>query len=171
MQNGRYEVSSGDKKYVIEVKDSSIMVDGDKVDIDISKISPITYTIISNGQSRDVEVIDKNPNGKSFNLRIAGKSYPVTIANELDLRLNQLGMNQAESKKNHDITAPMPGLLLSFEVEVGDSVEEGDKLLVLEAMKMENVIKAQGKGIVKNLHGEVGQSVEFGQLLVAFEEE
>ena len=65
-----------------------------------------------------------------------------------------------------EIHAPMPGLVLEINVSEGQEVEKGDPLLILEAMKMENVIKAPGNGIIKKIHVEKGNPVEKNELLV-----
>jgi biotin carboxyl carrier protein len=69
----------------------------------------------------------------------------------------------------NELKAPMPGLVVDFLVEIGQEVQTGDKLMILEAMKMENVIKASGQGIVKKLNVIKGQSVEKNQILIEFE--
>ena len=68
-----------------------------------------------------------------------------------------------------DVKAPMPGLVVEVPVVVGQTVAKGDKVLILEAMKMENVIKAVGDGVVKAVHASQGQPVEKGQLLIEME--
>ena len=68
-----------------------------------------------------------------------------------------------------DIKAPMPGLVLQISVGPGDTVEKGDPLLILEAMKMENVLKAPGSGTVKKVSVNQGQAVEKNQLLIEME--
>ena len=65
------------------------------------------------------------------------------------------------------VTAPMPGTILGVKVAVGDSVEKGQTLLVLEAMKMENEIAAPEAGTVSSIDVETGMSVESGQLLAS----
>ncbi|MCL4155747.1 UNVERIFIED_CONTAM: hypothetical protein GTU68_052685 [Idotea baltica] len=62
----------------------------------------------------------------------------------------------------------MPGLVLNIRVSPGDEVAEGDTLLVLEAMKMENVIKAVGNGTVKEIKVGHGDKVDKGQILIQF---
>ena len=63
----------------------------------------------------------------------------------------------------------MPGLVLEVLVKPGQTVKKGDKILVLEAMKMENIIKSPGEGIVKECLAEVGATVEKNQILINFE--
>lgn len=63
----------------------------------------------------------------------------------------------------------MPGLILHIETQVGAEIEEGDKLIILEAMKMENIIKSTRTGVIAKIHVEPGQRVDKNQLLITFE--
>jgi pyruvate carboxylase subunit B len=65
----------------------------------------------------------------------------------------------------------MPGLVLRLEVERGQAVRRGDGLVIVEAMKMENELKAESNGVVDRIHVAPGQPVEKGALLVEFEAE
>ena len=69
----------------------------------------------------------------------------------------------------NDIKAPMPGLILEVNVEEGAEVQEGDYLLVLEAMKMENTLTAPRDGVVKSVSIKKGETVEKNQLLIEME--
>jgi biotin carboxyl carrier protein len=72
-------------------------------------------------------------------------------------------------KKISEIKSPMPGLVLDILVQPGDVIKKGDQVLVLEAMKMENIIKSQTDAVVKSVPIEKGVAVEKGQVLVKFE--
>ena len=67
------------------------------------------------------------------------------------------------------VTAPMPGKIVAIKVEVGDRVSYGDELCVLEAMKMEQSIRATQEGVVKEIKVAVGESVSHGSVLIEFE--
>jgi propionyl-CoA carboxylase alpha chain len=67
------------------------------------------------------------------------------------------------------ITAPMPGLLVSVSVAEGDEVKAGDELAVLEAMKMENTLRAERSGVVSKLHFAAGESVEVDEVILELE--
>jgi propionyl-CoA carboxylase alpha chain len=67
------------------------------------------------------------------------------------------------------ITAPMPGLLVSVAVAAGDAVEAGDELAVLEAMKMENALRAERNGVIAKVHFKAGDSVEVDQVIMEME--
>ena len=75
----------------------------------------------------------------------------------------------AKVVKNNNVKAPMPGLVLRIIAQEGDTVKKGDALLVLEAMKMENVIKAEGEGTIKRIAVAPKQVVEKNTLLVEME--
>jgi len=75
-------------------------------------------------------------------------------------------MSATSDEKMDHVKAPMPGLVLDILVEVGQTINKGDNLLVLEAMKMENIIKASGTGIVKNIKVNKKDAVEKNQLLI-----
>jgi biotin carboxyl carrier protein len=78
-------------------------------------------------------------------------------------------MDKLAAGKVNNLKAPMPGLVLRMNVKVGDTVKKGDALLVLEAMKMENVIKAAGDGVVKKITATEKTAVEKGAVLIEFE--
>jgi biotin carboxyl carrier protein len=80
-----------------------------------------------------------------------------------------LGLDKQKVKKLHQLQSPMPGRILNYAVEVGAQVEPGTPLLTLEAMKMENVIKAEGEGVVKSILQPSAAVVEKGQVLIEFE--
>ena len=93
----------------------------------------------------------------------------VEIKDKYDALLKQLGMDKMLGSKMNLLKAPMPGLVLNVLVKEGDSIKKGDSLLVLEAMKMENNIKAAGDGVVKKVNVQVKQAVEKNQVLIEME--
>ena len=101
--------------------------------------------------------------------RINGVRKEVRVMDERAQLLERMGMSVRAVVASGDIKAPMPGKVLQVLVSAGDKVEEGQALLVLEAMKMENVIKSTSEGTVSDIPVSPGQAVEKGGLLVAFE--
>ncbi len=114
----------------------------------------------------DLVSIDKE--SKQVVVRIEGKKYQVQIKEPVDIFLDKLGMNISTTKKLHQLKSPMPGLVIKVLVKEGDEVKAGDPLLILEAMKMENVFKATGNAIVKSIKIKERQAVEKGEELIAF---
>ena len=100
-------------------------------------------------------------------MRIGGKTYAVKLQDEQARMMKNMGFDRNAAKVK-EIKAPMPGLVINVLVKPGDQVKKGDPILVLEAMKMENVIKAPGDAVVSAVPAEKGRAVEKGQLLVSF---
>jgi biotin carboxyl carrier protein len=80
-----------------------------------------------------------------------------------------MGLDKPKLRKLKEMQAPMPGRVTAIHVKLGQEVQPGDALLSLEAMKMENVLKAEGIGVVSTLHLQEGDVVEKGGLLISFE--
>lgn len=144
------------------------LVNGSPIDWDLVKVSDNYFHIIYQHKSYRAEVVKADHSAKTFILKINGRNYPVAIKDKFELLLEKMGMNVAASNKILSIKAPMPGLIIDLKVKVGDEVKTGEPLLVLEAMKMENIIKSPGDGTVKSVKIEKGNSVEKGQVLIEF---
>jgi len=127
------------------------------------------FHILKENKAFRAEVVHTNFSNKTFTIKVNGNSYQVKIADHFDHLVNQLGLSVVNTLKITDVKAPMPGLVLDVSVKVGQLVKKGDGLLILEAMKMENVIKSSGEGIVKAIHIDYGRAVDKGQLLIEME--
>ncbi|MFN3874925.1 MAG: biotin/lipoyl-containing protein [Flavobacteriales bacterium] len=134
---------------------------------DIARIGPAQFSVVIGGRSHRVLVIKEDKENRALRLRVGGATSTVKVVEEHDRLLDVLGLDKAVRKAG-DLKAPMPGLVLSVLVKPGDSVRKNDPVLVLEAMKMENVIRAPGDAVVKAVPAEQGKPVEKGQLLVQF---
>lgn len=105
---------------------------------------------------------------KHYQIEIDHQLLSFTLQDEVDRKVEEMGMNKVVKPVLDQLKAPMPGLVINIEVKPGDEIEEGDTLLVLEAMKMENVIKAAGSGVVKEIKVEKGEKVDKDQVLIQF---
>ncbi|MEL6653442.1 MAG: acetyl-CoA carboxylase biotin carboxyl carrier protein subunit [Bacteroidota bacterium] len=143
-------------------------VDGKVIQPSIQKQNNQLYYVMHDNRSYTIFVHKVDRENKSVDLSINGKRQSVQIRSRIDQLLKQLGMEDAMTKKLDSLKAPMPGLIHSFKVNEGDSVQKGDPILILEAMKMENVIKAPGDGVIKTIHVTPKDSVEKNELLVSF---
>ena len=115
------------------------------------------------------ELVAADHAARQYVLRINGAIYTVHIADHYERLIRQLGLSIGSAQQINAVTAPMPGLVLQILAVPGQVVQKGDPLLLLEAMKMENVIKAAGNGQVKAVAVQKGAAVEKGQLLVEME--
>ncbi len=163
-------ISENKKEYSVEIKDAfEGFLNGDKFNWDVKKINNNTYHIIKNNKSFNVEVLSTNKEEKTFFIKVNGNKHKFTVKDRFDELLHSLGMDNMVGSKVADLKAPMPGLVLEVSVDGGPQVSKGDALLILEAMKMENVIKSPTDGVIKSISVNKGDTVEKNQLLLNFE--
>ena len=106
---------------------------------------------------------------KEVALKLNGKLNTIKLTDKFDELLKSLGMDNLAVKKVLDLKAPMPGLVLNILVSEGDTIAKGDALIVLEAMKMENIIKSPTAGVIKKIHAVKATAVEKSELLISFQ--
>ncbi|RMG80985.1 MAG: acetyl-CoA carboxylase biotin carboxyl carrier protein subunit [Bacteroidetes bacterium] len=135
---------------------------------DIRKIDDHHYHIIKDHVSFDIYILQINKEDKTVSLRINGKTTTVKIEDRYDVLLKEMGLENLSKVKIKELKAPMPGLVLDVKVNPGDSVEKGQPLLVLEAMKMENVLKSPADGVITDIKVKKGQAVEKNEILITF---
>ena len=156
--------------YKIKVDNFHFCLDAQAVnDADLQKISATEYNLIKDNRSVDAKVTCEDPSSKKVNVEIGGTVFTVEISSGLDQLIEQMGYGAGKTSKLKEIKAPMPGLVLEISVSDGQEVNEGDKILILEAMKMENNIMIQGNARIKKIAVTAGQAVEKGQVLVELE--
>lgn len=154
-----------DKIYQVE----NGTIDAQAINWDLLDNGDNTFHIIKNAKTYKASLIEKDETGKKMIIAVNGNEYTIDIKDKFDILLEDLGMSNMTSTKLKDIKAPMPGLVLNISAKVGDTIEKGDVILILEAMKMENVLKAPGEGTIKSIKISEGQAVEKGQVLIELE--
>ena len=125
--------------------------------------------MLNEQQSYKTRILQADFHKKSYRISVNGKPYDIKISNPLDRLISDMGFEMGSARNISQIEAPMPGLILDIQVSEGDTVQEGDALLVLEAMKMENVILSPREGVVKKIAVTRGMAVDKKHLLVEFE--
>ena len=162
-----YQIKVNNKsEYSVVSENDQVFLNKQEMDWDMQQLPNGNYSIIANGKSYTaiLEEIDKG--NKTIRLLINGNPYELVIQEPIDLILKKLGLNNINHKKAESIKAPMPGLILKVLVTEGQEIKKGDPVLILEAMKMENVFKAPGDAIVKTIKYKAGEAVEKGAILV-----
>lgn len=135
----------------------------------LSWINDKYFSVDFLGKVFNGEIVNENIEDQTITVKINHRSFEITKKRPLDDLIKELGLDKKKVKKLHQLQSPMPGRVLSYAVEIGSEVTEGTPLLTLEAMKMENVIKAEGEGVVKSIIAQNDAVVEKGALLIEFE--
>lgn len=136
---------------------------------DMARTDARSIHVLSEQQSYKTHILKADFLKKSYRISVNGKPYDVQISDPLDQLISELGFELGSARNISQIEAPMPGLILDIQVSEGDAVKEGDALLVLEAMKMENVILSPRDGVVRKVAVTRGMAVDKKHLLVEFE--
>jgi len=109
-------------------------------------------------------------NGESFTITTGNKQIAANIDDEFIYTQKQKSTHSSQDNHAKNLLSPMPGLIIDVLISTGDLVKKGDPLLILEAMKMENIIKAPSDSCIKNILVKKNQSVEKDQLIIEFED-
>jgi acetyl/propionyl-CoA carboxylase alpha subunit len=160
-----------DKKYSVEFKDNSHtegVINGKPFKVDIALNNQYLHLIRDN-KSYKVFILKADYENKRVSLKINSKIVTVDLNDEIDLLLNSMGTFDKQQKKDDYLKAPMPGLINKILIKKGDAVKKGDTLMVLEAMKMENNLKAPHDAVIKDITVNIFKPVEKNEILAVFE--
>ncbi len=138
----------------------------EEINWDLIEVEAGRFNILFNHRSYGAVVLSADYENKSFLIRIDSHVFNLSAKDKFDLLAEQLGFSAKNAKKANDIKAPMPGMVLEILVEEGQSILKGDSVLILEAMKMENVIKAPADCVIKTVKVIKGNAVEKNQVLL-----
>jgi|SRR5690606_14985800 len=162
-----YSIKINEQKPLsLSIQEGNITIENQAVSWDLQALPNNGFSIIANNKSyvAFLEQIDRKK--KVMSLRIENNVYEVQIQEPIDLLLAKMGLDISKTQKIEPIKAPMPGLVLKVMVEEGQAIKKGQPVLILEAMKMENVFKASADAVVKSIKINAGQAVEKGEVLI-----
>ncbi|WP_183566894.1 acetyl-CoA carboxylase biotin carboxyl carrier protein subunit [Mucilaginibacter sp. SP1R1] len=164
-----YQLKVNDKHdFEINRATNDLLINSIKTVADIKHIDGSRYHIIENNKSYQVEVVSFNNTAKTAEIKVNNTIYSISAKDQFDVLLDKLGLSDLNSTKVSEIKAPMPGMVLKVFAAEGDEIKKGDNLFVLEAMKMENIIKSPADVVIKKLKIKAGDKVEKGQILIEF---
>lgn len=162
----KYEVLLGGKTRVVELAQQNgawkISLDGNALDANAVEVAPNTFSVLLNGESHEIRIAPR-PDG-SLTLHTGLAEYHAEVSDPRSWRGRRHGALEAEGRQQ--IAAPMPGKVVRLLIKQGDTVEVGQGLLVVEAMKMQNEIRSPKSGKVEKLFASEGQAVNAGDVLV-----
>lgn len=152
-------------EYTIEIdRDDQIVVNGQLHEIDFQQLAEAgTLSLLLDNRSLEAFVEARD---EAWEVLIHGELYTVHVQDERAYRLSQARGDLVEDSAELAIRSPMPGLILDVLVEPGDHVARGDKVAILESMKMENELRSSRDGVVKRVSVAKGDNVEKDQTLV-----
>ena len=127
------------------------------------------FELTYQGKSFKGEILNRDIENRKLRLKLNHRVFELKKKFALDELIAELGLDKVKVKQLKEIGSPMPGRILNIQVQVGDHVKVGDPILSLEAMKMENILKSDGEGVVKRVAIDKEQVVDKGQLLIEFE--
>jgi biotin carboxyl carrier protein len=155
--------------YTIQLEGKDVLVNGNLTQMDFTESSNDFIHILLENKSYSAEVVNVNYNEKKAEIKINGKLYHISLKDEKDALMKSLGIELNKVQSVSNLKAPMPGLVLEVLIKAGDKVNKGDCLLILEAMKMENLIKSPLDTTVKSIEINTGDKVEKNQVLIQFD--
>jgi len=142
------------------------LIDADNITLNDSDVN--NQIILDNNKSKLVSVKGVDHELKRYQIQIDGRIYHVQISDEVDQQILTMNLKSKRSNQLKELRAPMPGLVRQVNVQAGDQVDAGDSLFILEAMKMENLLKSPVNGKVSDVFVKPGESVEKNQILLSF---
>jgi biotin carboxyl carrier protein len=161
----KFDVKISDKIRTIELQRNSdrwqVSLDGEALDADAVEIAPNVFSVLLDGESFEVRIAPTSQG--RLTLQTRHHEFTAQVVNPRAWRGRRHGAVEAEGRQQ--ILAPMPGKVVRLLVQVGDKVEAGQGLLVVEAMKMQNEVRSPKTGTVERLMAREGQPVNAGEVL------
>lgn len=164
----KYIATINDKEYIVEIiDDDRVSLNGEIFDIDfIQIIGQPVYSLLMEGKSHEAFVQQEE---NVWEVMLKGNMYEVEVEDEREKRLRATSEGGVADRGEYHLKSPMPGLVVSINVEEGQEVEKGDVLLILESMKMQNELKSPRAGKVSRIRIKPGESVEQKQTMLSVE--
>jgi biotin carboxyl carrier protein len=168
----QYVALVGEKELPVEISESAgncfqVVVDGRSYEVDAQAVSDSTLSMIIADQSYNIE--SERLRDGSENLLVRGASFHIEVLDLRTMSLRHAQQTVSGPQGPATILSPMPGKIVAVLVSEGQQVVEGQGLVVVEAMKMENELRAPRSGVVKNLAAVAGTAVEGGAQLCVVE--
>lgn len=163
-----YHVTIGSRTLTVELAGDRVLIDG--ADVGRAELAALPGTQVRHLllDGRSVTVVARRGED-AWNLHVDGWPVRAEVVDERTRAIRAMTGAAAGPQGPKPVRAPMPGMIVRTEVSVGDVVRAGQGVVVMEAMKMENELKAEADGVVARVLIEAGQAVEKGAVLVEFE--
>ena len=164
----RYHVTIAGCSRVVEIDGDRVTVDGRILGAQVAHVRDSLYSLLLDGRSWTFDARAGDGAG-SWSLVVDGSELRADVVDERTRAIREMTNRPGDSTGPRPVRAPMPGMIVRIEVEAGESVTAGQGIAVIEAMKMENELKAARDGVVARVLVDAGQAVEKGTVLVEFQ--
>jgi biotin carboxyl carrier protein len=162
----KYVTTIANHDFIVEIIDEQhVIVDGVNYHVDFDAVSdqPV-YSLLVDGESYEAYVYQRED---GWEVLLHGAQYPAIVEDERERRLRAAARGTVAQRGEYHLKAPMPGLVVSIPVEPGQEIQEGDVLVILESMKMQNELKSPRSGKVTRILVSTGDRVDQRQTLVS----
>ncbi|HET9453852.1 MAG TPA: biotin/lipoyl-containing protein [Gemmatimonadaceae bacterium] len=164
----KYHVRVGEEEVEVVVEGDDVTVNGRKLRAHLDSSTDPLHMLTMDGEVRQV-VAKRGADRGAFELSIGGQRFSVEALDARAKAIRALSGAGGKAAGPAHLMAPMPGLIVRVNVAAGDQVQPGQGLVVMEAMKMENELRAPAAGTVKRVVVNPGSAVEKGALLLEME--
>ena len=165
----KYFVKDGDTVHDVLVDGETITIDGKRFVARLEDIPGTPLQLLTVGDRQEKLYARRGADRGSFEVSVGGFRFPLEALDERTRVIRELSGASGKAKGPAHLSAPMPGLIVRVAVKEGDQVRAGQGLVVMEAMKMENELRAASDGVVKRVVASPGTAVEKGALLLEME--
>jgi len=165
----RYIVDLNGERHEVDVDGGQVTVDGEISSAHLEDVEGTPVRLVTLGTEVHRIVTRRGPTRGVYTLWVDGYRFEAEAVDERTRTIRDITAESSKSSGPAPIVAPMPGLIVRVNVAVGDEVQAGQGLVVMEAMKMENELRATAAGRVKNITAAPGTAVEKGTVLVELE--
>jgi len=162
-------ISVNSSKFDVEIiNENELNFDEEKINYELIQLSGYSYLLKLDNEV--FELTSEKINGDKFKILVGGNNFDITVRTALQEKAFKLLESSSAHQSHHtDVKAPMPGLILKIRKGIGEKVEQGESVIILEAMKMENDLKAPASGIIENIFVTEGSAVEKGTTLLSID--
>ena len=162
----KYVVAVGGKSVEVVIDGDGLWVGGERLEARLAEVDGTPVKIVTIGDRVHRVVAQRGQSRGQYALWIDGHRYDVEALDERTRAIRDLSGASAKASGPAPLVAPMPGMIVRVNVQVGDTVQSGQAVVVMEAMKMENDLRTQSSGIVSAVRVTRGDAVEKGTVLV-----
>ena len=163
-----YVVTLRNKRNLIKIsQNSEITINGETHHYELIVLNNSTYRLRIDEKFYDIT--PAKIDNYRFNVALEGCVFETMVMTTLQDRASKVIEQTGSVNKLKEIKAPMPGMILKLKKVPGDNIEIGESVVILEAMKMENDIKASSSGVIKDVYVSEGSAVEKGAKLFSIE--